>query len=212
MNKKVAISTLIATAMFAFPASPSSAAVSCVSQYGGSYGASEVCVKTGELQVNKEVFDPQNKKFVDNLGPTSYKFAAGEEVTFRIRVKNAGDETLTKVQVSDIMPGFLEPASGATTFEIAELKVGQTEEREIKARVASIDKLPKDKMVVCDVNKAEAVSGDRKDSDTAQVCVEKKEAAQLPKAGAEHTIVTLLSSGVLGYVGLKFARAKSRLG
>lgn len=199
--------------MFGFSANPSLGAVSCVSQYGTitPYGTSEVCVKSGELQINKEVFNPNTKvnKFVDNVpqdGDQSYRFAPGEEVKFKLTIKNIGDNTLAKVQVEDRLPSFLEPVSGAFSFEITDLKVDQSVEREIVARVVPIDKLSNP--VACDVNTAEVKSDDKHDNDTARICVEKKAAAQLPKAGATDTFAVLSISSLLGYLGLRAIRIR----
>lgn len=209
MNKKLITAAVLATGALITNSAPVFGAVSCVTQYGVSAPYGQICVSTGEIQVNKEVFDPQNKKFVDNLGLTSHHFAAGEEVTFRLTIKNIGDNTLDNVQVTDTLPSFLEQVAGQEySFNINKLVVNQSVQKEVKARVVPISKLPNDKTVVCDVNTAVAQSGDKRDQDTAQVCSEKKVAKELPKAGAEDTFVTLLSSGVFGYLGLKFAKIK----
>ena len=171
-------------------AKPSYAAVRCEAQYGGG----EVCVKTGQLQIDKEVFDPEAKKFVDNLGISSHKFVPGEELLFKLKVKNVGDATFDKVQVSDTLPGHLELVSGNTSFEITGLTSGKTEEREIKSRVVKADKFPDGKSIICEVNVAEVVSGGERDKDTSQVCLQAKVLGVsvpkvLPKAGSENWII-----------------------
>src|SRR4030042_1140211 len=52
--------TILATAVIAFLllAKPVLAAVRCETQYGGG----EVCVRTGELQIDKEVWDPEDEE------------------------------------------------------------------------------------------------------------------------------------------------------
>lgn len=216
MNK-ILVSTVLAAGALMLSAATSFAAVSCVTQYGTivPYAPGEVCVRTGEIQINKEVFNPNPKvnKFVDNVVPADrdpqlgYTFAPQEEVKFRLRIKNIGDNTLDKVQVTDTLPGMLEKIDGQIyAFEITDLKVDQVVEREITARFVPITKLTQNQ--TCEVNKAEVQSGDKHDSDTAQGCVEKKKAAELPKAGAEGTFATLLGSGVFGYIGLKLSRIK----
>lgn len=186
-----------------------SAAVRCETQYGGG----EVCVKTGQLQIDKEVLDPQNQKFVDNLGITSWKFTSGDEITFKLRIKNVGDATFDKVEVTDTLPDFLERTSGDLNFEIKDLTPGETEEREFKTRVVSADKFPADKSVVCVVNAAEARSGDERDRDTAQVCLEKKVLgiAKLPKVGPENSTWVILGSIILGLLGLAFINKSNYL-
>lgn len=209
----IAAGALLASANSAF------GAVNCVTQpgvtiYGGVYGGGQICVRTGELQINKEVFNPNPKvkKFVDNITlenpDTRYTFAPGEEVKFRLRIKNTGDNVLNKVTVTDTLPNFLEPVEGNFTFDITDLQAGQVAERELKARVVVISKLAKDKALFCDVNRAEAVSQDMKDVDTANVCAEKKAPGELPKAGATDMFAVLFSSGLLGYFGNKLVGLK----
>lgn len=175
-------------------ARPSYAAVRCEAQYGGG----EVCVKTGQLQINKEVFDPDQKKFIDNLGISSHKFVPGEEVTFKLKIKNVGDATFNKVQVTDNLPPHLERVTGDTSFEITNLTSGATEERDIKTRVVKADQFPNGKSIICEVNVAEAVSGGERDKDTAQVCLQAKVLGAvvpkaLPKAGSENWLIAAVS-------------------
>lgn len=185
------------------------AAVRCETQYGGG----EVCVKTGELQIDKEVWDSQNSKFVDNLGLTSYRFSAGEEITFKLRIKNIGDENFSKVEVKDTLPDFLYLTSGDLDFEINDLAPGETEEREIKAKVVNADKLPSDKSTVCVVNTAETWSDDEHDKDTSQICLEKKVLGVTPVTGPESGLLILsfsLFAAITGFSFLKLSQKYSR--
>lgn len=192
---------------------PVFAAINCTTQYGAQYGAGQICVKTGEIKINKEVFNPTNKKFEDNLVLTSnVRFAPGDEVKFKITVTNVGDNTLGVVDVKDTLPAFLEPVSGDFTFQVKDLEVGKSSEREITARVLPINRLPKETAVICDdrtTNAAEAVANGQTDKDTAQVCIEKKAVTELPKAGAEDTVFVVLGSLLAGFVGIKLSKVKS---
>lgn len=180
-------------------ARPVWAAVRCETYYGG-----EVCVKTGELQINKKVWNIEDGLFVDNMSLTDYKFAPGEEITFKLKIKNVGDETFDRVYVKDSLPDYLELISGELEFEINDLVVDETEEREFKAKVVSTDKLPKDKTVICVVNTAEAWSGDERDKDTAQVCLEKKVLGvkALPSTGPKNWLIALFSPLIAGLIGI----------
>ena len=191
---------------------PTFASVRCETQYGGK----EVCVTTGALQVNKEVFDPQSKKYVDNLGINDYKFSPSELLSFRISVKNVGDATLNKVTVSDTpQAGFLELATGSLNFEITDLKPGESKSQEIKLRVADESKMPQNN-TICIVNAAEASASDSRDRDTAQLCLERKVLAvsvkELPKAGPEGWFLSLFGSVsglAIGSRLLRFGHANS---
>lgn len=182
------------------------AAVRCETYYEG-----EVCVRTGELQIDKEVWDVEDGLFVDNMGLTDYKYATGEEFTFKLKIKNVGDETFAKVYVKDTLPEYLELISGDLEFEIDDLTVGETEEREFKVRVVSADKFPSDKTTICVVNTAETWSGDEKDKDTSQVCLERKVLGVkiLPPTGPEQWLSFILATGFFGLLGfylVKFSR------
>lgn len=201
MNYKThVISGLAGLSALAFAATPTFAAVRCETQYGGG----QICVTTGNLQINKEVFDPQGNKFIDNLGINDHRFAPGEEVTFRLKIKNVGDATITKVNVTDSLPSMLEVTTGSKDFDLTDLTIGKTEEREFKARVVASDKFPSDKNLVCVVNSAEAKSGDMQDRDTAQLCLERKVATvtkKLPPTGPESAALALLASAVTAGAG-----------
>jgi len=188
---------------------PTFASIRCETQYGGG----QVCIKTGELQINKKVWDPQSKTFIDNLGITSYKFTADEEVIFQIEIKNVGDEAFDKVSVQDTLPNYLELSSGELSFEIDNLEPGESEIREIKAKVVSIDKLPSNKTLVCNVNTAEAWTDDEKDKDTAQICIEKRILGiiQLPSTGPKGWLAIFLLSLTSGLLGIYFLISRKKL-
>ena len=82
LTKVFFASFLIFTCVFLRP-SDAHAAVRCESQYGGG----EVCTRTGELQVDKKVWNVNSNSFVDNMGLSDHVFVAGEEVTFKLKVK-----------------------------------------------------------------------------------------------------------------------------
>ncbi len=204
----ILFSSLVVVAGF-LVADPVFAAVRCEVQYGGQ----EVCVRTGQLQIDKEVFDPQNKKFVDNLGINDYRFSPGEEVTFKLKIKNVGDATFDLVNVMDTIPNMFE-SPGGLSFQLKDLKAGEEREKDIKAKVVASDKFPVDKSVLCVVNVGEAVSGDNKDRDTAQVCLERKVLGKgvpqvLPPTGPENWLVILggsLLSLITGVYLLKLSK------
>jgi len=182
---------------------PVFAAVRCETQYGGG----ETCVRTGELQIDKEVRDPDTGNWVDNLGLTSHRFFNGDEVVFRLRIKNTGDERFSKVEVSDTLPSHLELVSGDLNFEISDLDPGEEEIREIKTRVKNVS----EDEVVCEVNAAEVEANSEHDRDTSQVCMGKKVlgVTTLPSTGAAETGAMLgfgLISTLAGLVLVKATR------
>lgn len=182
-----------------------SAAVRCETQYGGT----QVCVTTGQLQVDKEVFDPQNKKYVDNLGINDYKFSPGELISFRISIKNVGDATLGNIAVTDIpQAGFLDLVTGALNFNLTNLAPGETRQQELKLRVVDESKLPQNN-VICIINAAEASADSNKDRDTAQLCLERKvlgvQAKELPRTGLPVAALALVGLVPLGFKLKRYA-------
>lgn len=215
MNKRLAATVLgVLSLSLSVSSAPAYSAVRCEIQYGGR----EVCVRTGQLQIDKEVFDPQGSKFVDNLGLNDRRFAPGEEITFKLKIKNVGDATFEKVSVSDSLPSLLELVSGSTSFEISDLTVRETEERELKAKVTASGNFPGDKTIVCVINTAEVNSGNEKDKDTAQVCLERKvvgpapaaKPAELPPTGPEDWLPLLVLSLLTGVTGLYLIKFNKR--
>lgn len=183
-------------------AQQSLAAVRCESQYGGG----EVCVRTGELQIDKEVWNPEHEAWLDNLGVGDYRFAPGEIIRFKLIIKNVGDETFDTVDVRDYLPTYLNHHSGDIEFKIEHLTAGETKETEFEAKVVSSDNLPDDKSLICIINSAEAWSGDEKDKDTAQICLEKKVlgVTTLPATGVKIGTLLFLTSLITGLTGFIF--------
>lgn len=229
MNFQLQYLLILAPLLFVslFFTKPASAAVRCETQYGGT----QVCVTTGQLQVNKQIFcDPAlsgnedkqickdtSDRFIDNMGLNFHRFSPGEEVRFRIKVKNVGDAALGKVTVTDTPPTiFLQTTSGPLTFDLTNLQPGEVRQQEIKMKVLDTDSLPQNS-TVCVVNAVEASAEDNKDRDTSQVCLERKvlgvkvvpETKELPSTGAEVWLLSFGSvSALLG--GAKLTRFKRK--
>ncbi len=202
--------TLLLISSLIFFVKSASAAVRCETQYGGT----QVCVTTGQLQINKEILDPISKRYVDNLGINDYKFAPGELVTFRISIKNVGDANFSKVSVSDSPQSeFLSLAAGSLNFDLTDLKPGETRTRELQLRIADGSKLPQNN-TICVINAAEAAADNSKDRDTTQLCLERKVAVPvtkaLPPTGAQDWVYLFGSlSGLAAGVRLtKFGKIK----
>jgi uncharacterized repeat protein (TIGR01451 family) len=146
------------------------AAVRCESQYGGG----EICIRTGELQINKKVLNPEDNNWVDNLGAKDYHFAPGEIVKFKLEIKNVGDEKLKNINVRDLLPTYLNHYSGNLDFQIEYLLAGESVEKELEAKIALSENFPNNNSLICVINSAEAWSENEKDKDTSQICIEKK--------------------------------------
>lgn len=204
LSKSLIISFL--SIVFLLTAKSALAAVRCETQYGGS----EVCVKTGQLQIDKEVWNPDTENFVDNLGLSDHKFLPGDEIVFKLKIKNVGDETFSKVEVRDYLPELIYLTNGDISFDINDLHAGDTVETEIKTKVVDASQFPNNKTTVCEVNTAETWSGDERDKDTAQVCLTTNVlgVSILPKTGPAE--IGFLAFGLLFLVltGLKLTLSK----
>ena len=177
----------------------------CETQYCGT----QICVSTGQLQINKEVLDPITNQYVDNLGINNHKFTPGEVATFRISVKNIGDATLSKVTVTDSPQSeFLSLAGGNLNFELKDLKPGEIRSTEVKLKVTDGSKMPQNN-VICVINTAEAVSDSNKDKDSAQLCLERKAAVPVvtktPATGA-HDWIFAIFGGASSFAGIRLMR------
>ncbi len=196
-------------------ARPVFAAVRCETQYGGN----EVCVTTGQLQINKEVYNPNGsvKTYVDNIYSTNvdskygYDFKSGiiidgepEVISFKLTIKNIGDDTLHNVNVVDTLPPFLFfTGKTPSTFHFDTFNPGTTEVRFVEARVVSESQLKNSSD--CDVNTVTATSDkNENDKDTAHLCVTKKVlgVSTLPKTGPSNSVLILSLSAVAGLVGI----------
>lgn len=168
------------------------ASVSCTTQYGGG----QTCVSTGQIQVNKKVWDPVNGVWVDNIFASVKTFKAGDEVTFSIEVKNVGDATIHNVNFSDTLPGFLVWSGGdPLNFTIGDMAAGAVVTRTVKAKVVA---QPGNQ---CGNNNVVARSNEGSDTDNAMVCAGQP-VKEVPKSGPEHWLLVesaLLAAGTGGY-------------
>lgn len=225
MNKqnKILSSAIISSVLFFASLSGTFAAVRCETQYGGG----ETCVRTGELQIDKEVCnadkdesgkyldcDLNNDEFVDNFSIDDQRFATNQEVVFKLKIKNVGDDTLFGIDVTDTLPSYLFFSGGSTsTFTIDKLNPGEEFVKFIRTRVVAESQLPAEKSLICLVNTAEAEANNGEhDKDTAQICIGKKVLGitTLPKTGPSDLGVALVFSTISGLFGLgliKFAKA-----
>lgn len=160
-------------------------------------------------------------EYVDNLSPSDPRFAPGQVVFFRLKVKNTSNTTLTNVTVKDVVPSYLEPVEGpgtydastrTITFAVGDFTADQEKVYILKMRVLAQDQLPADKGLFCLVNKAQAYDGGVSDEDTAQLCVEKQVlgVAKVPSAGPEMGLLLisgeLLTLGFGVYLKKRFAK------
>jgi len=151
--------------------------------------------------------DTNNINFVDNLSSSDPRFSAGQDVFFKLIVKNTSSATLTSVTVTDIVPSFIEPIEGPGSFDTTSRVItinagdfGVNEEKDyiLKMRVDNQNQLPTDKGLFCLINTAQASGNGVSDQDTAQLCIEKQvtSVSNVPTAGPEMGVLLLSLEGI----------------
>lgn len=185
-------------------ASPVKAQYGCPGQYG-QYGS---CPPSQAILVDKFVGKTvvtskgglTDIEYVDNLSSSDPRFKPGNQVAFKVKVKNTSNTTLSNVTVKDFVPAYLEPiegpgsydsASRTITFNAGDFAVNEEKVYYLKMQFASQGNLPPEQGLICVVNKVNASTNGISDEDAAQVCVEKQVTGvtpgvtQVPQAGPE---------------------------
>ena len=204
---------------------PSQALAECFTQYGGG----ETCIGDVELSIDKKIYNPDTKKYQDNIKRDDYTFEKGDEVKFKLVVKNTGDIEIRDIKLIDEMPSILEYIGGdgddendgrKVVFEEFDLKAGESKTFEFESEVVSSGIDP-DEDYVCVSNVAKA-KGERKDNgekeddvDYSNFCVEikgkvlsKKKIGSLPKTGLFDPYVALAGTSAVGLVLIGYGLRK----
>lgn len=211
MKKVAQISLFLSLFLFS---SKAFASGECTPLYGGGY----TCPKSSEIIIDKQIKNPTNDLFVDNLTQFDPKFAPSADVTFRIFVRNTGDQTFDRVEIKDILPDYLsfvsgpgnfnasEGKNGTLTFTLYNLAGGESREYWVWGRVFASQDIPKD--LICKLqNRAQArTTGDRFNEDIAEYCIEKTagvtkgglSVTEVPKTGPEAILSFIGLSSLLG--------------
>ncbi len=187
-------------------------------QYGGE-------TPSYSILVDKMVGMPTSTKggtttyqYVDNLSPTDPRFAPGQEVWFKIKVKNTSSQNLTAVEVTDYVPDYLMPLEGpgkwypetkTIVWNAGDFNVDEEKIYYLKMKVYDQSMLPADKGLICVVNKASAKKNDvAYDEDNAQLCLEKQVTGveKQPTAGPDLGLGILTINALSLIVGLKLRK------
>lgn len=187
--KKFIFSIFLSSILFITSTASASADISCQPIYGGG----ETCVQVGNVFVNKTVLNPQSNSFVDNLGINDPKYSPSSNVTFHITVTNNGGETISKVTVKDVLPQFVNFVSGpgsfdsnskTLTFELGDLKIGESRTFTVVGKTADQDKLPTSAGITCVVNQViSTANSGQESSDNSQFCIQKPVLGETTKGG-----------------------------
>ncbi len=190
------------------------------------YGGGQTCVQVGNVLINKTVQNPQTGSFVDNLNINDPKFAPASSVKFNITVTNTGSSTINKTTVKDTLPGFVSFVSGpgsfdsntkVLTFDVNDLKAGESKTFTVTAKIVDGGQLPSDQGITCVVNQALATSENgQQSSDNSQFCIQKPVLGETkgglkvfpapavtttPATGPEMLpLIGLIPTGVFGFI------------
>lgn len=193
----------------------------CVPVYGG--GTS--CPPEGEY-VDKTVKNPATGAYVDALGPehpVNTRYQPGDEVSFRIQVKNSSNQAINHLDVIDTLPlyttfvsgpGAFNAGSRTVNYTIDSLAAGAVNEQFLTVRVVPANDLAKDKTLLCGREGVKNVvtmteEGRATKYDEAPFCIAKPlpaiTATKVPAAGVEVFVLpgllSLLGGGL--YLGRK---------
>jgi len=188
---KKTLLTLLTAGVLLTAATPALASGSSYGGYGVGtsncqiiYGGGELCQKQVKFTIEKQVMSPtKGGSFVDSLSTNDPKFAPGQNVTYRVIIKNIGDTAIQQLDVNDTFPQFVSFVSGpgnfdansqSLNFSIQNLAPNKTVTYTIVGKTADNATLPQDKMIVCPINTVKAVESDGNTaSSSSQICIEK---------------------------------------
>lgn len=225
LNWKKMLSLALIAMGFIFLFTSKASAKECYSVYGGG----EVCER-GDLRIDKKVFDPKADKYVDNLASEDYTFKVGEEILFRLTIKNISEIRIDNARINDDFDkideylNFLSSNEGDYRFGETDWKVkfdalGALDPDEevtvyFKAQVKGANDIPVG--LTCMTNVAHAYSHDdiTSDSDSSDFCIGTESAKivkkETPETGVDlSSILAIEAVALLGLGAFSLKKAKS---
>lgn len=150
------------------------------------YGGGTPCPATGQT-VDKRIFNPATGEWVDGLGPSNdinTRFRPGQEMLFKITVKNTGQATINRVIVEDRLPPFTDFVSGDGNFDAAarkftytidNLESGKIHEANVRFKAFAAERLPAGSFLLCSaegvVNRVSIWADGRQATDETPICI-----------------------------------------
>lgn len=183
-------------------------------QYGGNPPSQSILIEkmVGIAKLTKG----GTVEYVNNLSPSDPRFSPGQQVAFKLKIKNTSTVKLTNVVVKDFVPNNIEPMTGpgtydtntrTITFNAGDLDPDQEKIFYLTMQVNAQNKLPANLGLFCVVNKAQ-VTGDNNifDDSSSQLCIEKQvnNVTTTPKAGP----TSIILFGQFAILGLGIALKK----
>ncbi len=187
---------------------------SCSSAYG------QQCPSL-QVSINKKVKNPQTGEFVDSLSASGPNFLAGQEVNFRVEIKNSGTVDIDNAMVEDRLPDFVDFVAGPGSFNqstrmlswtVEKLKPGDSKLFDIKVKIRSGKDLP-DMGITCLSNFSKVQKDNMSAQDTASFCIQTKilgGVTELPKTGVSDNMILFLSAvGLFATSAVLFKKFKT---
>ena len=191
------------------------------------YGGGERCWGTGEILIDKTVKNPDTGLFVDNLWVDDPRFHPGDQITYRLEIKNTGQGNISQIKILDNLPSYLDFVSltdkdgngyasdwNATTrelrFSFSGLAASELRTFYLYARVFAKESLPEAGISKCLINYVSIDADGKTDSDQSGICFEKKVLGikYLPPTGVEDLWVAVAGLLVTTIFGAKLALKK----
>lgn len=166
------------------------------------------------ITIDKKIRLPKDNVVLDNVSDTNYVFVEGDTIEFEIVVTNTGNEDLTDIKLSDVMPqylsmvfnpGSLDKNSNTVNWNLDKLSPGESKTYVIRAKISGVESVNRIQTIKL-TNKAYAVAGDVSDKDFATYFVAKK---IVPTTGDDSLPVktfALVSVGISAWYVRKLAR------
>jgi uncharacterized repeat protein (TIGR01451 family) len=165
------------------------------------------------VTIDKKIRLMKENILFDNIPSSKYTFVDGDTIEFEIVVTNAGNEDLTGMTFSDVLPQYLslvfspgsvDKNSNTINWDLEKLLPGQSKTYVIRAKISGVESIGVTAMKL--TNKVNVVSGNVNDKDNASYYVAKK---MVPTTGDDSLPVKtalLVSGGVLALYLRKLAR------
>jgi hypothetical protein len=155
------------------------AGVSCQPIYGSTTG----CDQARDITFDLSVQNPTNNTFTDNLELQDGKYKPGQDVFFRLFVKNNTDKPINKITVKTVFPPHAVYSKGDGTYDantktltttIATLNASDSQNIFITGKILPENQIAGNDTVTCETAQATAAYNDQQISDISQFCIEKR--------------------------------------
>lgn len=220
--KKIISYLLIVTGLFLLAVNIANAK-ECHTVYGGG----EVC-ETGDITLDKKVFNPKADEYWDNIAASSYTFSPDQEVKFSLHIKNISDVRIDKVRLDDDFARLFdymvyvtsdqgdyrgEATENQIKFEFDGLDPDEALTVYFTARFKAEGELPVGTTCITNFAKVYSYEDETSDTDYASFCVKSDEAKiiteEAPETGFDLSTILALEAAVLVGLGA-FALTKAK--